>query len=50
MIGIRQVFNESLAGLSSLGRYFDEPDGGFSRLNLAEKGPDTTELVMPPVL
>jgi len=50
MIGIREVINENLAGLSSLRRYLDEPDGGFSRLHLAEKGPEATEMVMPPVL
>jgi len=41
---------EEASPLPRVGRDLGEPDGSFDGLDLAEEGPDTHELVLPPVL
>jgi hypothetical protein len=38
MIGVRQVFDEKLAGLSSLRRYLDEPEAVSTASTWQKKG------------
>jgi hypothetical protein len=50
MVGVGEVTKEVLARLASLGRDFGQPDGGLNGLDLTEERPDTSEIVMAPVL
>src|SRR5205085_2922362 len=50
VVGARQVLQEALTSLSEFWCDLGKPYGSFSRLDLAEKGPSSAELVMAPVL
>jgi hypothetical protein len=49
LVGIGEVLDEDLAGLTYLGGYLGQPDSGFDRLHLAKEGTDAVELVVPPM-
>lgn len=49
-VGGRQMIQKILPLFTQLRGHFGQPNGCFNRLNLTEKGANTTEGVMPPVL
>ena len=50
VIGLGQAFQELLSCLAKTGCNLSEPYGGFDCFNLAEKGTNTAEWVVSPVL
>jgi hypothetical protein len=50
VVGVGEMFQKPLAGLTQLRGDLDQPNGCLYGLDLAEERPDVSELVMMPVL